>query len=60
MINLQVMKIRTLVYYINEPEYSKENAKKRKLDSSSETTDSGDNLDSSRLEIMGQKLQREI
>ena len=46
-----VTKIRTLVYiYNNEPEYSKEECKKRKLDSSSDTTDSDDNLDSSRLE----------
>ena len=36
--------------YNNEPEYSKEECKKRKLDSSSETDDSDDNLDSSRLE----------
>ena len=37
--------------YNNEPEYSKEECKKRKLDSSSDTTDSDDNLDSSRLEV---------
>ena len=36
--------------YNNEPEYSKEEYKKRKLDSSSDMTDSDDNLDSSRLE----------
>ena len=45
-----VTKIRTLVYITTNQSIQKEECKKRKLDSSSDTTDSDDNLDSSRLE----------